>query len=95
MEGDLEGTAREILTILAAKAVLRIEFPPAETFGARDSLLLSNFHRYHGRGEKRPALEILNDLGIEFLLEPERIRILPTLQARQYWATWLSNEKGG
>jgi hypothetical protein len=45
--------------------------------------------------EMAGLLEILNALGIEFLLESDKIRVLPTIQAGRYWATWLSNERGG
>jgi HEAT repeat protein len=95
MEGDVEGTGREIIEKLAAKAALRVEMPPAGTLGPAEFQALSVFRRFHSRGERRPVLEILNSLGIEFLLESEKIRVLPTLQARRYWGTWLSNERGG
>ncbi len=89
VDGEVEGTGRDILKQLATKAAMKLDLQ------APGGVELSAFRRFHARGEKRSIIEILNALGVEFILESDQIRVLPTLEARQFWATWLSNERGG
>jgi hypothetical protein len=95
VESDLEGTGREILDVIGQRALMTVVLPPDASFTEPELRTLGRFRRVHARADRHSLADVLGQMGLEFLLDSETIRILPRAEARRFWATWLSNERGG
>jgi len=88
LEKDVEGTGTEILVELAERAVTCADVSPE----ARQPSLQA-FRRITAASRKRSVLEVLQALDVDFVLESDRIRILPPEQASAFWVEWLAENK--
>jgi hypothetical protein len=95
VESDLEGTGREILEAIGGRALMKVVIPHDASLSDSELEILSRFRRIHVRADRHSLADVLVHLGLEFLLDSETIRILPRSEARRFWATWLTNERGG
>ena len=53
---------------------------------------MTSFRRISAASRKRSVLDVLQSLGVEFVLEPDRIRVLSPEQARAFWTEWLAEQ---
>lgn len=99
LEKDLEGTGQELLQGLAERAVRLLDLDAEcalESQGILDTptkRALAPFRRIFAVARKRSVLEVLDSLGIDFVLESDRIRVLPPAQAASFWVDWLKSER--
>jgi HEAT repeat protein len=99
LDKDLEGTGRELLVDLAERAATRVELEAEcaeEGDGIQDSpsqRSLAAFRRVSVASRRRSVLEVLNSMDIDFVLESDGIRVMPSAQAADFWKDWLSETR--
>jgi len=89
LDKDVEGSAAEVLVELAERASTCAEIGSE----AADHPSLKPFRRIFAATRKRSVLEVLNSLDVDFVLEPDRIRVLSADQARAFWTEWLADQR--
>lgn len=89
LEHDLDGTPMELVMDLGERAVMCPEPTPeaAQLLGA-----LPFRHLYTGT-RRRSVLETLTLLGVPFVLDSDRLRILTPEQAKAFWTEWLAESR--
>jgi hypothetical protein len=86
LDRDLEGSGSEILADLAERGGLCADLATE----CADLPAMTSFRRISASSRKRSVLDVLQSFDLEFVLEPDRIRILPPEQARAVWTEWLA-----
>lgn len=89
LDHDIDGSTTEIIMDLGERAVMCPEVSP----GYADGLSGSDFRRIHVGARRRSVLEALTLLGVPFVLDSDRLRILTPEQARAFWAEWLADSR--
>jgi HEAT repeat protein len=89
IERDLEGTLGEVLDAVALHASMCIELD------AKDAPDLSAFRRVHADARRRTALDVLTELGVDFVLDGDRIRVMTPARAREHWTPWIAATRKG
>ena len=87
LDKDVEGAPTEIVMDLGERAVMCPEVSPE----CSDLPSLQPFRRLFGSARRRSVLEALNSLGVPFVLDSDRLRILTPDQARAFWTEWLAS----
>jgi HEAT repeat protein len=87
LDRDVEGSATEIVMDLGERAVMCPEVSPEYS----DLPSSPPFRRLFGSSRRRSVLEALNSLGVPFVLDSDRLRILTPEQARAFWTEWLAS----
>src|SRR6185295_13001356 len=89
IDRDVEGSGLDVLVDLGERAVMCADVPPE----ASKLPALLEFRRIHAAARKRSVLEVLTSMNLDFVLEPDRIRILTPDQANLFWAEWLAETR--
>jgi HEAT repeat protein len=88
IESDLEGSGAEILSELAERGGMCADLAPE----CAEQPALASFRRIAAASRKRSILEALHTFDVQFVLEPDRIRVLTSDQARAFWSEWLAEQ---
>jgi HEAT repeat protein len=89
LDRDAEGTAMELVMDLGERAVMCPEVTPE----CADQLNLSGFRRIYAGTRRRTVLEALTLLGVPFVLDSDRLRVLTPEQAKAFWSEWLAEAR--
>jgi hypothetical protein len=85
LDRDLEGSGSEVLADVAERGGMCLELA-AE---CAELPAMTTFRRISAASRKRSVLDVLQSFDVEFVLEPDRVRVLPPEQARALWTEWL------
>jgi len=88
LDRDLEGSGAEILADLAERGGLCADLATECT----ELPALTGFRRISASSRKRSVLDVLQSFDVEFVLEPDRVRVLTPEQARVVWREWLAEQ---
>jgi len=88
LDRDLEGSGSEILSDLAERGGMCADLATE----CADLPSMTSFRRISASSRKRSVIDVLQSLGVEFVLESDRIRVLTPEQARALWAEWLAEQ---
>ncbi|HVE42586.1 MAG TPA: HEAT repeat domain-containing protein [Planctomycetota bacterium] len=88
LDRDLEGSGSEILGDLAERGGLCADLATE----CAELPVLTAFRRISASSRKRSVLDVLQSFDVEFVLESDRIRVLPREQARAIWQEWLAEQ---
>jgi hypothetical protein len=61
----------------------------------KDAPDLSGFRRVHAESRRRTALEVLSGLGVDFVLDGDRIRVMTAARATEHWTPWIAATRKG
>lgn len=89
VDKDVEGTGQEILVTVGERIYLCPEIPPE----CAELPEMKAFRRIHASSRKRSVLEILNSFDLDYILESDRIRIVPRAQAAAFWSDWMAEAR--
>lgn len=95
VDADLEGSGREILAQIAAKALMKLEIAPEASFAPSELEILGGFRRFRAGTDRSSLADVLRLLGLEILLDSDTLRVVPRAEARRFWSAWLSKERDG
>ncbi|MBI3858309.1 MAG: HEAT repeat domain-containing protein [Planctomycetes bacterium] len=91
LKAPAAGMPKEILTALARQAGLELDLP--ERLSREEDWWTLDYRRIHGSPDRKSLLAALEEalpLGYVFILEPDRIRLVPRDPALQFWNDWWS-----